>query len=230
MRKDLLTYLHLLSRCVKGIGLPIMVLSFLVSCEYTGYETGDGRYSYMRADYADVTIEQGKVVSIVTDEDQSLMVPSSFAYSERKDTMMRCLLYYKSSVGEQGIQVIAQKSVALLIPLKWQGQEKAQTDPLTLTAVWTSANRRYINMQLGIKTGSSEAEARQSLALRCDSVSTYGKGAVWLTLCHDQDNIPQYYTKELLFSIPLNVTPDTIQLKINTYSGMAVRKFIKSEL
>lgn len=184
----------------------------------------------MRADYVDMTVTQGKVTSIVTDDDESLVVPSSLTYSEKKDTMVRRLLYYNKTIDNQPIQVVGQKAVNMLIPLKWEGQEKAQTDPLTLTAVWMSANKRYLNMQLGIKVGSSETEASQSLILRCDSVSSYDKGAMWLTLCHDQGGMPEYYTKEVMMSIPLYVTPDTIQLELNTYSGAVVKKFIKSEL
>ena len=79
---------------------------------------------------------------------------------------------------------------------------------------------------MGIKVGSSETEAVQSIMLRCDSVSTYGSGAMWLTLCHDQGNMPQYYTRELLFSVPASLLPDTINLRVNTYSGVTIHKII----
>lgn len=199
----------------------------IVSCDYTGYETGDGEYSNLRAEYADITVKQGKVVSIVTDNDENLVVPSSFAYSEKKDTTVRRLLYYNYYDATQPIQVAGQKSVNMTIPLMWEGQENAKTDPLTVSAVWMSANKRYLNMQLGIMVGSTESEAAQSIVLRCDSVSTYNKGAIWLTLCHDQGNIPQYYTRELLFSVSTKLLPDTIHLKANTYSGQQTRLLIK---
>lgn len=206
----------------------LFILSILlVSCDFTSYETGEGDLSYMRADYVDMKIEQGRVVSIQTDDDANLVVPASLTYSEKKDTLVRCLLYYKQGNDGQPIQLMGQKNVSWLIPLMWKGQENAQTDPLTLTAVWLSRNKRYLNMQLGIKVGSSEAEASQSVVLRCDSVSTYNKGAMWLTLCHDQGGMPEYYTREILLSVPANLLPDTIYFSTNTYSGKTTRRLIK---
>ena len=219
-----------LSSLLRGDGrkwfVACSVLLLLASCNYTDYETGDGELSYMRADYADIVVEQGRVVSILTDDNVNLTVPESFSYSEKKDTMLRRLLYYKQGGSGEAIQLVGQKNVNVIIPLMWKGQEGAPTDPLTLTAVWMSANNHYLNMQVGIKVGSSETEAVQSIMLRCDSVSTYGSGAMWLTLCHDQGNMPQYYTRELLFSIPANVLPDTVNLKVNTYSGVTIHKII----
>ena len=199
----------------------------LTSCEYTPYETGEGTYSNLHAEYVDMTVHQGVVTSIVTDNSENLFVPSSFSYSEKKDTMVRRLLYYNKESDDAPIQVVGQKNVSLVLPLKWIGQEKAPTDPLTMTAVWMSANKRYLNMQVGLKVGSSEADAGQALILRCDSVSTYGKGAIWLTLCHDQGNMPEYYTKEVLMSVSTKVLPDTIYFDAYTYSGKKTWTIIK---
>lgn len=207
--------------------LLFLLSILLASCDITSYETGEGELSNMRADYVDITVSQGMVTGIVTDNDESLVVPSGFAYSEKKDTMVRRLLYYSKGADGQPIQMIGQKTVSMIIPLMWIGQDDARTDPLTLTALWMSGNKRYLNMQLGIKVGSSEAEASQSVVLRCDSVSTYDKGAMWVTLCHDQGGMPEYYTREVLLSIPANLLPDTIHLDANTYSGKKTFTIVK---
>lgn len=207
--------------------LSFLLSILLASCDITSYETGEGDLSNMRADYVDITVSQGMVTGIVTDNDESLVVPPGFAYSEKKDTMVRRLLYYSKGADGQPIQMIGQKTVSMIIPLMWIGQDDARTDPLTLTALWMSGNKHYLNMQLGIKVGSSEAEASQSVVLRCDSVSTYDKGAMWVTLCHDQGGMPEYYTREVLLSIPANLLPDTIHLDANTYSGKKTFTIVK---
>ena len=205
----------------------VFILVLLVSCEYVPYETGEGTYSDLHAEYVDMTIRQGVVTSIVTDNGENLVVPSSFSYSEKKDTMVRRLLYYNKKDDGQPIQVVSQKTVSMILPLMWTGQENAPTDPLTLTAVWMSENKRYLNMQIGLKVGSSEADAGQTIILRCDSVSTYNKGAIWLTLCHDQGNMLEYYTKEVLLSVSTKMLPDTIYFDANTYSGKKTWKIVK---
>ena len=211
----------------KAIYILLLYVFALVSCDYTGYETGSGEYSNLRADYADIKVTQGMVTGITTDDGTSLTPPSGLQYKENKDTIIRCLLYYNMQDISQPIQVVGQKNVNVIIPLKWESQEKAKNDPLTLTAAWMSANKRYINMQVGLKNGSKDEEAMQTLVIRCDSVSTYKGGAIWLTLCHDQGGIPQYYTKDILLSIPTKLLPDTIHLTTNTYSGQKTHLFTK---
>lgn len=181
----------------------------------------------MRADFVDMTIKQGKVISIVTDDDESLVVPTSLTYSAEKDTMVRRLLYYNKDGNNTPIQVIGQQAVSIITPIDKARIKERSTDPLTLTAAWLSANRQWLNMTIGIKCGSSEDDAKQTIVLSCDSVSSNGNGAMWLTLLHNQGDMPQYYTQEYNISIPITDMPDTIHLSVNTYSGAITRQMIK---
>lgn len=203
------------------------LLLSLVSCEYKSYETGDGEYSNLHADFVDITVGKGQVTSIVTDDDVSLPVPLSLSYAENKDTVVRSLLYYNMGGEGKSIEIIGRRSVSVIVPVMKDKAMMDSSDPLKLNAVWLSANRRWLNMTIGIKCGSSEDTVSHSLLLRCDSISNVGDGAMWLTLLHDQGDMPQYYTQEYNISVPLLDKPDTIYLSVNTYSGEVKRQMIK---
>ena len=230
--KSVNTYLRTLSGGNKGTGSWVgflLLLLLLVSCNYTGYDTGDGDYSYVHADYVCMTVRQGVVTDIVTDDDAKLTVPQGLTYSEQVDTVIRRLIYYNDRGDGTPVQILSMRAVSVL-----QVRDKAEvpatyTDPLTLTAAWMSQNEQWLNMQIGLKVGASEEQAVQTLALRCDSISTERRGAVWLSLCHSQNNMPQYYTEDVRLSIPLSSFPDTIRLKVSTYSGTVMREFVREE-
>ena len=211
---------------VRNLNTSLFFLIFLfliTAC--TGYETGDGELSDMRADYADVVVKQGRVVSIVTDDGVSLDVPPSLMYAEKNDTMLRRLLYYHQG---SPIQLLRQVAVGIPAVVSSSDITEMKTDPVTLTASWLSADKRYVNMQLGIKCGSTDGDIqRQVLCLCLDSVSQSDAGAAWFTLYHDQADMPQYYTNDVYLSLPVSELPDIIHLNINTYQGCVQRTFVK---
>jgi len=210
----------------------LLLLAFLLSaasCNFDNYESGDGELSYMHADYADITVKDGIVTSIVTDDDASLAVPPSLSYggANANDTVIRRLLYYNKVNDTDPIQVIGQKTVSVIQPVHIDVIGEMKTDPVVLTSAWLSANRKYVNMHLGIKCGTSDASAKQRLLPVVTSVSDAGMGSVSLTLYHDQADMQEYYTQEVYVSIPATMLSDIINLTVNTYSGITTRTLVK---
>jgi hypothetical protein len=59
-----------------------------------------------------------------------------------------------------------------------------------------------------------------------DSVQTYtdGRRTLCCKLGHDQGGVPEYYSLQRYFSIPVSRIPaDTLRLTINTYEGQVVK-------
>lgn len=210
--------------------LPILLLvATLASCTIDGYDTGDGTLSYLKAEYCDMTIAEHRVKSIITDADESLPFQPSLAVSSSipADTMLRRLLYYTREAGTSPITIRRMETVRVITPLQPEDLDKRWQDAVTLNGVWLSQNRKYMNISLGLLTGNDVAkEQKHSIAIVCDSVSTAGNGKIFLTLCHDQAGIPQYYTENYHFSIPMP-TQDTVTVTIPTYQGIVTRTLTK---
>lgn len=221
----------------------ICIVACLSSCKSDSYETGDGDYSFLHTDFTDLTIKSGTVTSGITDDDVTLIMPSGLTYSDKikNDTVVRCLLYYSMPDASEAISVRKCTDVSVVLPHDTSEVKEIPTDPVKLTSAWMSKNKRYVNVQLGLMVGSnSDSAARQKLAFVCDSISTVGKGAVFLSLRHDQAGFEQYYTQDVYVSIPVSgvipvvkgkavsdVQPDTINVTVNTYSGKQTKQFIK---
>lgn len=207
------------------------IIAAISSCKHNAYETGDGDLSYMHADYTDITITDGRVAMMQTDNDINLIPPYGIGVSSEipTDTMLRRLIYYTMSDVTQPIEILKLTTVEIIRPHAENAIEEIKTDPVKLTAAWMSHNRRYINMQLGLMTGNSDDDqAIQQILMVCDSIHTDGRGAVFLTLYHDQADIPEYYTQDVHISIPLTELPidaDTVSITINTYTGTVTKLF-----
>lgn len=227
---------------VEGLIL-IGVIALLSSCKNDSYDAGEGTLSYLHADYADVTIQNGTVTSAVTDDDVSLIMPADTKYGDgaAKDTVVRRLLYYTMHENSEPVTLKKTIPVAVVLPHDTSEIKPVLTDPVKLTSAWLSKNHKYINLQLGLMVGSnSDDAAKQMLGIVCDSVSTVGKGSIFLSLYHDQAGFEQYYTEDVYLSIPTSrvvpvikghsvssVLPDTINVTVNTYSRKQVKQFIK---
>lgn len=207
------------------------------SCSNDPYETGDGALSYLHADYADITVSNATVADILTDDDVHLVQAKPLAVSSElpPDTMLRRLVHYSRTDASSAIEILQLTPVAIVMPRDPADVTVTQRDPLKLTAAWLSRNRRYLNLQLGIMVGNSAGEeALQQLQFACDSIHTEDKGAIFLSLRHDQAGMPEYYTEDVHVSLPIGrlvpqqtVEADTISLTIDTYAGRLTKLFIK---
>ena len=55
----------------------VALTGFMTACNHEDYEEGEGSLSYLYADYADITIAGGEVISIITDDNAQLTLPQN---------------------------------------------------------------------------------------------------------------------------------------------------------
>lgn len=210
--------------------------NLMTSCNHESYEEGEGRLSYLYADYADITITAGKVTSIITDDNARLPLPQNLAASEQlpPDTMLRRLIHYTMTDKSTAVDIVKLTDVSVLLPHGKDEIAEMKTAPVKLAAAWMARNQRYINLQLGLMVGNTnDTSSPQLVQIVRDSIHTHGKGAIFLTLYHDQAGMPEYYTQETHLSLPLDrlvpeaTQPDTVSITVNTYSGTVTKQFIK---
>lgn len=222
--------------------LPTLLLAasaiLTASCTHDAYETGDGGLSYLRADYADITVSGGKVTDIQTDDDVHLLTPQTLTVSDRlpADTMLRRLIHYNMTDASAPVEILSFTPVSILLPHDKAEITGVKRDPVRLTAAWMGRNRRYINLQLGLMVGNTDgSSAPQTVQFLRDSTHTAGRGAVFLSLYHDQAGMPEYYTEDMHISLPLaSLTPDgmradTVSVTVNTYSGTVTKLFVRQD-
>ena len=206
----------------------------MVSCTVEPYETGDTSLSYLMAEMVDMHVVGREIKSIVTDSDERLAVSSSYLLPEKmehRDTTYRMMLYY----NKEGNKPIELKSLRRAHVVKASDKQSSLTihdDPVKLISVWKAQNSSYINMSLGLMVGNVENEdAVHKVGLVVNSVETIADGSktYYLTLHHDQDSIPEYYTQTVYISVPLKEysAGDRICIRMNTYSGWIEKIFTK---
>ena len=206
----------------------------MASCTVEPYETGDTSLSYLMAEMVDMHVVGREIKSIVTDSDERLAVSSSYLLPEKmehRDTTYRMMLYY----NKEGNKPIELKSLRRAHVVKASDKQSSLTihdDPVKLISVWKAQNSSYINMSLGLMVGNVENEdAVHKVGLVVNSVETIADGSktYYLTLHHDQDSIPEYYTQTVYLSVPLKEysAGDRIYIRMNTYSGWIEKIFTK---
>lgn len=214
-------------------GLFVLMTFLLSSCETEDYETGDGKWSYIRADFADVhTSEAKKVDYACTDNGDSLLVRpfSDCEWATTPDSIYRALIYYNVKTKNTGtVEAFSFKQVLSLRLMETSKLKEVHTDPLKFESAWVSPNKKYLNLGLYVKSGKIEGDDKQTLGMLCDTIYTRDDGTrlFSLRMFHDQNNIPAYYSVQVYASVPLDdLNPgDSILLNVNTYEGEVVRVF-----
>ena len=206
----------------------------LFACQTSDYETGDGKYSYLKADFAEVHTIGSKVIGNArTDEGDTLVMepPLDCSWATVADTTYRALLYYSCEPGKS-LSAKAFSATQVLVLRTAVPKEGAvvHTDPLTLESTWISANGKYFNMGLYVKTGRiDDKDAFQTLGMVRDSVVTTDDGSQvhHLRLTHHQNGVPEYYSSRVYASVPLHIfrKGDTVRVEVNTYDGIVVKSF-----
>lgn len=213
--------------------ISVLALSFttlLAACTIDPYEAGDGQYSYLKAEMADMhTAAKCKVDYAVTDTDEKLTFnpPFNCHWATTPDSTYRAMLYYKKSPDKtEGNTCV---KVWMLYPMK--PLKATPTDPVKLQSSWLSQNKKYINLRLGVMSGKpDDAKQKQKIGIVLNKQVTHanGKKAIDLQLLHNRNQVPSYYTKTLYISIPTASykSGDSIRLKVNTYQGMVEKTFV----
>ena len=203
------------------------------ACSIDAYDKGEGEYSLMTAEMADVVVDNQKYVTTVqTDQDEQFNLAKQFTmkWMEKGDTTYRALVYYKLLTNGQA-EAVSMSKVAVLIPAMLKSKEGKQADmkddPLFVESAWMSKNQKYVNMRLRLLTGTSNDEkAVQTIGMVIDSLNS-SNGHLRLMLYHDQGGQPEYYSSTAYVSIPLdNTNTDTLTVTANTYNGLFTRTFL----
>ena len=215
-----------------------MVLLAIVSCHMDEYETGDGDYSYLCAEFADARSgEGGKMKYAVTDGGDSLVFHPVFDcnWMSKPDTTYRALVYYnRREASLPHVECIAAHQVLVLHVLPDTSKvDKNAADPIAFESAWVGADSRYLNMGFFLKTGKDGDQNRKHLlGLACDSITVRADGSHvhFMRIIHDQNGVPENYSSRVFASIPLEDIPagDEVRLQVPTYNGKVVRSFVRA--
>lgn len=203
--------------------MVVMGLVVLASCTQESYEDGDGDYSYLRADFAEIkTNQKGEIASFVTDDNKEVTLKKLIAVEGLKaDTTYRSLVYYKEPRNAD-VELFNLKMVNVCTPFKPTKDKPLVTDPTGWESMWVSHNGSYLNLALKLLVGvdTENAEAKQVLGVCQDSI--VGRH-IYYTLYHKQNGVPEYYTYTSYLSLSLAKdyeAGDTITMAVNTYDGI----------
>lgn len=240
----------------------VVAAALLASCTTEQYDSGDGKWSYLRSDFAEVcTDAQSRMSSFTTDEQLSLQVEGTpkVSWMTTPDSTYRALVYYaapssssalgsssasdpssssssSTSFTERSAQNLASAPVKVftvnnvLCPKikRLQTLTPLKTDPVSFVALWLSANRKYVNITFDVKTGSSGSDADgQSIGAVLTDMTRNADGTLTahITFCHDQGNVPQYYSSRQYASLAVAQMQDadSASIVINSYKGKVVK-------
>ena len=195
----------------------------------------------MRADFVEAqTDADARMASIETDAGERLYLTRAVTvgWMERPDTVYRALLYYNKVEADGGAYCAEPLGImqVLVPPVTDIADVKdgLKADPVDFVSSWKSANGKYLNIELGIKTGAVDGSyGTQTLGLVCLGVDYRADGTrlVRLALYHDQAGVPEYYTTDAYVSIAVSRLPiepaagDEVSIDIVTYDGTLTRTF-----
>ncbi len=210
---------------MKHIIIFVTALLMLSACKNDSYESGDGQYSYLQADFVEANTSASKeLVSARTDDgDMLLFSPHVFKeWASTPDSVYRSLLYYNKVSDDRTTEVYSIVQIPVVKIHKLKGTDEISTDPLFLKSAWISKNRKYLNLYFGIKTGVEDGNDNiQTLSVVYDPDvnNSYDSRNPYIKVVHKQNGVPEYYTSYGYISVPLNdfALGTTIHLSVNTY-------------
>ena len=242
-----LFFLHYVTKASKLVVLCLFVTlslcCFVTSCSTESYDTGDGDYSYLRADFCEIHTAGAKQVDYAISDDGeriSFGKTLNVKWAEGADTLYRALLYYNRL--PDAAKALSLQPVYVLRPKSSASVENPHYDPVAFESAWMSTCQRtdltialdsvsreavthYLNIAFLVKTGQPDDEtARQSIGITAEQNTD---GTWQLTLLHDQGDVPQYYSTRVYASIPLadSQLKSGVIFNINTYDGQLIRTF-----
>ncbi len=220
-------------RLIPAVTLGLL-LPVLNACQQDSYEKGEGRYSLMRADFAELHVNAEKKADAITTDDGdqfSLKDQISTSWITTADTTYRCMLYYnkvQATDGKTQAEVISLGQVPCpsVKPLG-DFEKEVCTDPVKFESIWMSKSGKYLNLSLQLKTGFTEdTTAIHQLAFLADTLMVHpdNKRTLHFFLHHDQGKVPEYYSTQVYVSIPTkNLAVDSVRFSVNTYSGPVIK-------
>ena len=221
----------------KTLAIGLLASLITLSCTTETYDSGDGDYSYLRADFVELQISKAQQSTHAICDDGtriSFNEPLKVTWAEQSDTLYRALLYYNSLPSH--IEALNVGRVYVLWPKVADKVKNLKNDPVKLESMWMSKCCRelksdgetvshYLNLAFLVKTGhQDDDQALQSIGMM---KLQNDDGSLQLTLLHDQGTIPEYYSARVYVSIPLTETQakNPITLTVNTYDGIITKRF-----
>lgn len=209
----------------------VVAAALLASCTTEQYDSGDGKWSYLRSDFAEVcTDAQSRMSSFTTDEQLSLQVEGTpkVSWMTTPDSTYRALVYYAAPGSPAPVKVFIVNNVLCPKIKRLQTSAPPKTDPVSFVALWLSANRKYVNITFDVKTGSSGSDADgQSIGAVLTDMTRNADSTLTahITFCHDQGNVPQYYSSRQYASLAVAQMQDadSASIVINSYKGKVVK-------
>ncbi len=207
----------------------LLMLTLTTGCDNESYESGDGKYSHLNADFGMVQTKQSQTLVAATFDDGRAVEFQPTLTCEWADVpaaTYRALVYYYPTSKDN---VVKPYSALPVYILRWKDKDYTSntmlTDPVHVESLWLSKNKEYINLRLGIMVGTEEDGSRQQqlIGITLDNTQTNADNThtYTVTLRHAQNNVPQYYTSQQYLSLPLHEcqSGDNIILHVNTYEG-----------
>ncbi len=204
-------------------------LVLITGCTTDAYDKGNGTYSGLQAELADVSIAADRsATGFVTDNGAryTFDTPVQVAWAKEVDSTYRAAVYFED-LGDGTAHCLSLGRVPTLRPVEHWRMKPTADDAVDYESVWPSGSGRYVNLTLLLKSGEDGSDKLHSIALAQDTVICHadGRNTAHYRLFHDQNDIPQYYTDRYYVSILLPDTTqlDTVQLQMNTTTGTVLR-------
>ena len=209
--------------------LPLLIvvfaLLFFSSCTNETYESGDGTYSYLKAEFGEVTTAEAEsVVSFTSDDGDEMHFSPAYSakWAEKANTSYRALVYH-DHVEQGTTQVLAMAEIPVVKPLVTLRPDTLLFDPVILNSAWVSKNGKYLNIGFAVKTGvADDKDLLQAIGIWREKEEKNADGTkdLYLRITHKQNGIPEFYRSEGFLSIKINETDAArIHLAVNTYDG-----------
>lgn len=210
---------------MKHIIIFVTALLMLSACKNDSYESGDGQYSYLQADFVEANTSASKELFSARTDDGDMLLFSPHVFKEwasTPDSVYRSLLYYNKVNDDRTTEVYSIVQIPVVKIHKLKGTDEISTDPLFLKSAWISKNRKYLNLYFGIKTGVEDGNDNiQTLSVVYDPDVNNSNDSrnPYIKVVHKQNGVPEYYTSYGYISVPLNdfALGTTIHLSVNTY-------------
>lgn len=176
----------------------------LLSCKNDSYESGDSRYSYLRADFCMMhTSDKGAIDYLLIDGGDTVRIatPVKLNWASTADSLYRALVYYDVTTR----QMFSASPVLVTQPVSKQRAATLSSDAITVESTWEGGG--YFNVAFNVKTGQTdEKQKAQQVGLVVDTIIKHDNGApddIYLMLTHNQNGQPEYYTVRGYLSTPL---------------------------
>lgn len=198
----------------------LIMLCFIASCN----EDSDIQPAYQFALTEVTTDHQGKAHTLLLDDGTELALNTPISGLKADSTYRLQTLFVQN---EQKAQLHSYAQV-LAPEAKAYKTMQLPMDAVNVVTYWQG--KHYVNLRLAIK---GTAEGTHLLGFNDEGIrnNVNGTQTRLITLLHNQNNDPLYYTREVYLSLPLRPfiqsTPtDSLCLQINTFQG--VKSFVFS--